>query len=197
MVPFPRWTQLFGEYRFQGISPDLVPLDGRMELVASVDHAVNQLAVPICQAGIHVEIPNLFPVGKFGQIIIDPIYGRHDSRIAVAWENARHDDRRVRSLRLHDVDDCSDAIGDVRHFDVIAAMEHRISDVIRASEQHNNLRIHSVELPVSEPPEDVLNCIGAPPQIGRIPPEEVLIPIGQQVRIIGGPQRRVIESPSK
>ena len=49
-----------------------------------------------------------------------------------------------------------------------------VADIVRAGQQHDHFRIDAVQFAVFETPEDVLDAIGAPTEIGRIPAEEVL-----------------------
>ena len=56
------------------------------------------------------------------------------------------------------------------------------ADVVGAGQQNHDLRIYVIQLAVVQAPEDVLNSIRAPAEIGRIPAEEVLIPVGEQFR---------------
>ena len=100
----------------------------------------------------------------------------------VARENAGQHDRGVGRLGLHDAQDGLQAPGDIR-----SRSPGRIANVVRARQQNDDLGIHSVQFAVVETPEDVLDLIGAPSEIGRIPTEEILFPIGQQLGIIRGP----------
>ena len=43
------------------------------------------------------------------------------------------------------------------------------------------------QLAMVEPPQYILDTVRAPAEIGCVPAEEVLIPIGQQLWIVGGP----------
>src|SRR4051794_24468115 len=45
--------------------------------------------------------------------------------------------------------------------------------------------MHVVELAVLETPQDVLRSVGAPAEVGGVPAEEVLLPVRQQLGIIG------------
>ena len=156
-----------------------------MKFVARVHQAVEQLAVRTGQLGIHVEIPDLLAVGQLGQICVDPIDHGHHRHIIVAREDAGHDDGGVGSLGLHDAQDGLESPGDIRDFGFIAARRNGTADVIGAGEQHDDLRVDSVQFPIVETPEDVLSLIGAPAEIGRVPTEKVLFPIRQQRGIVG------------
>ena len=178
-------AEQLGEDGLQGIRPDLVALERGMQLVAIVHHAVEQLAIPIRQFVVDVQIPDPLAVGKFGQIVVDLVDRRHHRHVVVAREDARDDDGGVGSLCLHDVQDRLKAPGDIRDLVVIAPGGRGIADVIGAGEQDDDLRIDSVQLSIVEAPEDVLSGVGAPSEVGRVPAEEVLLPVGQQFRIVG------------
>ena len=49
----------------------------------------------------------------------------------------------------------------------------------------DHLRIHAIELAVLQAPEDVLDPVGAPAEVGGVPAEEVLLPVGEELRIVG------------
>ena len=47
-----------------------------------------------------------------------------------------------------------------------------------------DFRIYAVQFAVVETPQNVLRCVGAPSEIAGIPSEKVLLPVGQQLRIV-------------
>ena len=54
-----------------------------------------------------------------------------------------------------------------------------------AGKQHNHFRVDAIEFAVVQPPEDILGHVGAPPEIGRIPAEEITLPAGKPFGIVG------------
>ena len=62
----------------------------------------------------------------------------------------------------------------------------RRADVVGAGQHHDDLRLHAVQLAVGEPPEDVLRRVAAPAEVGRVPAVEVLLPVGEEVGVVGG-----------
>ena len=52
-----------------------------------------------------------------------------------------------------------------------------VPHIIRSGQKYDHFRIDVVQLAVFEPPEYVLNAIGAPAEIRRIPAEEVRFPV--------------------
>ncbi len=69
---------------------------------------------------------------------------------------------------------------------VDAVRRQSAADVVGARQQHDHLRIDAIELAVLQPPQDVLDAVGAPAEVRRVPSEEVLLPVLQQLRIVGG-----------
>ena len=108
----------------------------------------NSLPVPIGQLVIDVEVPDLFAVGEFGEIVVDLIDRRHHCRVVVARENACQDDGGAGGLGFHDSQYGLDTRGDVRCFGLIAARGDGIADVIGSGEQHDDFRIDSVQFPM-------------------------------------------------
>src|SRR6185295_8494394 len=86
----------------------------------------------------------------------------------------------------HQVDDGLQTLGNVGHFGVVAAGCRAVTDIIRAGQQYNHFWVDAVEFTIFEAPQDVLNGVGAPAEIRRVPTEEVLFPVGEHVRIIRG-----------
>ena len=168
-----------------------------MQLVPGVHHPIEESAVVIGEFVVDVQIPDLLTVSDFGEIAVDPVNDGHEAHVVVSWKESRHNDRRRGRLGLDHSHNRLKASRDIvcPHIGII--MHRRIADVICAGEQNDDLGIHSVEFAVLQSPENILCLIGAPSEISRVPTEEILFPIGQQLRIVGGAQRRVIESPSK
>ena len=70
-------------------------------------------------------------------------------------------------------------VGDLRLVRRLAA------EVVRAGEDHDDLGVDAVEFAVGETPEDVLNAVGTPAEVGGVPAEEILFPIGEELRVVG------------
>ncbi len=73
----------------------------------------------------------------------------------------------------------------------IDAVPRHPADVVRAGHQHDDLRMHIVELTVGEPPENVLDGVPSPSEVRGIPSEEAARPVVEEVAI-----RRIARSPS-
>src|SRR5690606_40745216 len=91
------------------------------------------------------------------------------------------DDRRTGSLPAADVDDRLDPPHDAFHLGGTAGLT---SDVVRAGENDDDLRVHAVELAVLEAPEDVLGPVAAPCEVGGVPAVERLAPVREEVRVV-------------
>src|SRR5205085_5172850 len=61
-----------------------------------------------------------------------------------------------------------------------------VTDVFCASKQNDDFGIDSIQLAVLQTPQDVLRPIGTPSEISRVPAEEILLPIGEQVGVVDG-----------
>jgi len=165
-----------------------------MQLVPGVHHPIEESAVAISEFVVDVQIPDLPAVGDFREIAVDAVNNGHEAHVVVSWEERRHNDRRRRRLGLEKTHNRLDASRDILCPRFGIAMHRRITDVICAGEQNDDFGIHSVEFAVLQPPENILCLIGAPSEISRVPTEEILFPIGQQLRIVGGapaPRNRV------
>ena len=71
MILACRWTEQFGEDWLQTVRPYLVALNRWMQLVARVHHAVEQFAVLVRELVVYIQVANVFPVGKFRDILVD------------------------------------------------------------------------------------------------------------------------------
>ena len=87
---------------------------------------------------------------------------------------------------MHDAQDPLDAAGDLRDFCIGACCGSGIAHIIRAGEQHDHFRIHSIEFAILQTPENVFGLVGSPAEVGDVPTKEVLFPVGEQFRIICG-----------
>ena len=67
-----------------------------------------------------------------------------------------------------------------------SAWGRQIADVVCAGEQNHDFGIDSVQLAVLQAPEDILGSITAPAKVSRVPAEEILFPVGEQIGIIDG-----------
>ena len=90
-------------------------------------------------------------------------------------------------LGVQDVQDGLQALRDVLHHGVVPFRGNRVADVVGAGQQNDDFRIHSVHLSVVEPPEDVLDPVRPPAEIGRIPSVEIARPTRQQIGTVGRP----------
>ena len=164
-----------------------------MQLVASVHHPVEQPAGVVCELVVHVQVPHRGAVRHPREIQVDPVDLRHHRHVVVAREDRRHNDGGLRRLAAARVDHGPQAACDVRGLVGTAGLD---ADIVGAGKDHDHLGIHAVQLAVDEPPQDVLDPIGAPPEVRGIPSVEAGAPVGQQFRIIGGspsPRDRVAD----
>ena len=157
-----------------------------MEFVVGVHHAFVELACGIGQLSVDVQVANSAAIGHCGKVAIDAVDFRHDRHVVVTGEDACHNDHGIRCLRLHRVNDCFEASCDFLNGRVDAGGRYRVADVVGAGQQHNYLRIDAIEFAVFETPEDVLDAVGAPAEIARVPAEEVLRPVFEELGIVGG-----------
>ena len=61
---------------------------------------------------------------------------------------------------------------------------HRPVDVVDTREHDDDFGIHAVQLPVPQPPQNILNLVRTPAKIRRVPAEEVRVPIGEVVLVL-------------
>src|SRR6185369_4763456 len=101
---------------------------------------------------------------------------RVELRAVVARENRGETDGRAGSLLLESPQHGLDATGDVLGLRVAAGLR---ADVVGAAEEDDDLGIHAVQLAVVEAPKYILECVGAPAEVGDVPAEEVLLPVGE------------------
>ena len=109
----------------------------------------------------------------------------HHRHVVVAREDGCQDDGRRGGLRLHDAQDCFETPVDVGHLGVVASGRHGRAHVVGTGEQNDDLWVDAVQFAVFQAPQDVLHGVGAPAEIGRIPAEEILLPVGQQLGVVG------------
>src|ERR1041384_3847561 len=57
-------------------------------------------------------------------------------------------------------------------------------EIIGASHQNDDPGMNPVQFSILQPPEYVLNRVTAPPKIGGVPSEEILVPIRQQLVVL-------------
>jgi hypothetical protein len=116
---------------------------------------------------------------------VDAVDLGHDCRIVVARKYGSHDDHGVGRLRPHEGDDGLQALRDIldRGIDI---RRHAAPDIISAGEQNDHFGVEAVEFTVLQAPEDVLDPICTPAEIGSVPAEEVGLPVLEQLRIIRG-----------
>src|SRR5471030_1761325 len=71
VIFFRRRSKQFSEQRFQGVRPNLVAPQRRMEFVIRVHHSVVQLSFPVREFVVDVEIPDLPTVCNLGHLRVD------------------------------------------------------------------------------------------------------------------------------
>ena len=156
-----------------------------MQLVA-VHHPIEEFPICIGEFVVDIQIPDLLTVGNVGKIAVDPINDRHEAHVVVSWEDPGHYDCRRGRLGLDQSDDRLKASRDIVCPRSGISVNRCITDVICAGKQNDDLGIDSVEFAVFQSPENILCVISDPPEISRVPTKEILFPVGQQFRIIGG-----------
>ena len=184
-VILARWrAEQLRQDRLQRIRPHLIPLDGRVEPVAR--HSVEQLPSRIGEGAVDVQIPNRPAVGEAGDPAIGFVDHRHGAHRVVAGKNGGQDDRRLWRLAAHDVEDRPDPAADVLRpvRDVDRLRDN--ADVVGARQEHDDLRVHGVQLTVVQPPQHVLRRVAAPAEVGGVPADQLLPPVAEQVRVVGG-----------
>ena len=81
-------------------------------------------------------------------------------------------------------DERGDAAGHVRGARLASPSGRRIAHVVSAGHEHDDLRIHAVELAVLQAPEHVLRLVRAPAEVRGVPAREVLLPVGEEVLVL-------------
>ena len=155
-------------------------------------HAGKQFSLGVGEASVDVQVADRLAVRQFRQVGVDAIDGRHD-RAVVAREDAHEDDRGSGSLLTAEVDQGGEAARDVGDLGVITGL---LADVVGSAEQHDDLGVHAIQFAVLQPPEHVLGVVCAPAEVAGIPAAEVLVPMGQEIRVVGrtpAPRDRVAE----
>src|SRR5262245_44299890 len=152
-------TQDLREDRLQPVRPDLIALQCRVQPVALVHQAVEETAVGVGEPIVDVEEPDRRAVGEASQVRVHAIDLGHDGHVVVARKNRHQHDRRARRLAAADIDEGLHAARDVGDLRRVARSR---SDVVRPGEDDYDFRMDAVELAVLEPPQDVLNLVGAP-----------------------------------
>ena len=153
-----------------------------MQLVTLVQHTLDDSAVLAGEAVVDVEKPHLRPIRDPGEPGVDLRDGGHDRQVVVARKDGRQDDRRVRRLLTAEIDDRLHTPHDLGDRCLIAGLR---AHVVGAGQQDDHLGIDAIELAVLEPPQDVLRAVRAPAEVGRIPAVEVLLPVGDEVGVVG------------
>src|SRR5215469_1433603 len=59
-------TEQFGEDRLQCIRPHLIALGRWMKFIIRIHHAIEELAVSVCQLVIDIQIADSFAIGELG-----------------------------------------------------------------------------------------------------------------------------------
>src|SRR3954464_6465416 len=177
-----RWTQQLCKNGFQAIRPYLVALDRRMQFIARVHHPLEKPTIGIRELVVHVEIAQP-AVGEARELRVDPTNLRHHGHVVVTRENAGEDDRRVGRFTSTDVDERAQTARDIRDCGFVAWLR---SDVVRSREHDDDLRVHTIELAMFEAPENVLDLVGAPSEVGGVPAEEIRPPVREQLRVVEG-----------
>jgi len=170
-------AEQFREDGLQSVGPHLISLDRGMKIVA-VHHAFEELAVFVGQLVIDVEVSDFLPVRKLRKVRIDFVDSSNDRDVVVAGKDCRQDDRGVGRLRAHDIESGLETFRDVRNFCVVAARRHCPADIVGTGQEHDDLRIYAVQFAVVQAPQNILNGVGTPAEVGGIPSEEILFPVG-------------------
>jgi len=173
MIRRRRWSEYFCKYRLQSVGPDLIASEAEVQFVDG--HALEQGAVFVGKFVVEVEETNPLPVGKLGDVVVEAIDRGNHRHAVVARENRGENDRRVRRLFPAKIDQRLDAVGDVGNFGVVAGSA---PEVVGARKYDDDLGVYLVELAIFQPPENVLDRVRTPAEVGSIPTKEVLPPIG-------------------
>ena len=140
------------------------------------DLAVDLAAgVPKLRANVH-KVGQL-PVGEFrrrgvgvGNLLINPGIGLGAGRLA-SGENARDDDLGGGTFLAKDLDDGGDALAD------LLAVAHGLrAQVVRADQQHDDLRAGVLQAHTLDAPEHLLGPIGGNTELDRLAAGIVLLP---------------------
>ncbi|HEX9365523.1 MAG TPA: hypothetical protein VF921_02790 [Vicinamibacterales bacterium] len=169
-----------GENRLERIGPRLVARKGGVQLVG-VHHAVEQPSVLVGELVVHIDVAHPRAVGEPGEVGVDGLDLRENSQVVIAGKDAGQDNRRRRRFPPNGVNDPRKAAGDRRNLRVAARPR---PDVVRAGQDHDDLRVDAVQLSVLEPPEHVLNLVRAPAEVRGIPAEEIRLPVREVGRIV-------------
>ena len=176
----PAWRpKNFREDGFQAVGPDLVAFQTWMQLV--LRDAFEEFSI-LVQFVIHVEKTNLLSVSHPGQMVVDPVDRRDDRHVVVSRKEGGENDDGARSLLLADVYKGLQPACDVLHLGLAAG---NCSDVVDAREHHDDFWVNFIEFPVLQTPQHVFDQVSAPAEIGRVPAEEICVPVREQFRVVG------------
>ena len=180
-VPFSGWAEDFREDGFQGIGPYLVGFDSRMQFI-SVHHSFEQMAFRIREFRVDVEVANGFAIGDMGEVLVDLINKGNDCEVIVSGENCSGNDGRTWGLFATESEQRLQAAGNVLYLIGATGLG---AHVVNAGEEDDDLWVYTIEFAMLQAPEDVLDSIGAPTEIGGVPPEEIGSPVFPQGSVLG------------
>ena len=150
-------------------------------------HALRQRAVPSGQPVVDVDVPDASAISERCESTVDRVdrgHPRHAAAAIAARRDARDDDDSARRFLPHHIEDCASALHDLADKSLVDAVAPGGTHIVRPRQQHDDLRLNAVQLAVGQPPQDVLHGIAAPPEVGRVPAEEVAPPVVEELAIL-------------
>jgi len=190
------WSQQFREQRLQGVRPHLVTLNVQMQPITT-GHAFEQLAILVCQPVVMFKYLTFLPSANFAMLSLIWLMIDITARLSL---------RGVIPIKT------IVALGAFLRQTSIMALSPRVMSAIRgsspasadryrhcgSSHDDDDFRIDVIEFSVVEPPENILRCVSAPTEVGRIPAKKFSRQFARNNLYCSSlvPHRRVIESPS-
>ena len=181
MVGLGGRTEDFGEDGFQSVGPNLIRLEGRVKLVW-VDHAGEIQAVGVRQFVVDVEVSDPLAIRKMLEVPVDLIDGGNCRQVVISGKDRGEDDRGLRRFGAAGFQDGCDSTADVVHLLRIPGF---CPDIVDPGQHDDDFWVYPVEFTILKPPEDVLDAVGPPAEVGHVPTEEVGLPVFKQRAVAG------------
>ena len=132
---------------FQTIRPSLIPFHRRVKVVDR--HSFEEFAFRVGQTCVDIEESKIGPRHQLGEILIHSVDRLDESHIVVSGKDGGQDDFCLWCLLVAQIDDRPNA-----PCNFVDGLPR--TNVVGSSENHKNLRIDILNLPVFKAPQNVL-----------------------------------------